>query len=89
LPLRHKAFEGKYPGRLFAAAKDPGTPHIPSGEIGLPAPLRCLFKFDARHSTRRGGERFMNGATSLDAGLLIRREYAVIGVQLFPFLPSP
>ena len=82
--LRHKAFKGQYPGRLFAATKNPGTSDIPSSEIG-PSAFAFIFEFNAHRSTRRRCKALMNGATSLDAGFLIRGQYAVSVAQRFSF----
>lgn len=85
--LRHEALKGQYPGRLFAAAKSPGTADIPGGEIG-PGAFALIFEFNAHRPPRRRRKCLMNGATRRDAGLLIRGPYAVGGTQGFS-VPCP
>src|SRR5256712_14072974 len=72
--------EGRDGVLAFAAAVNLRPAHVPSGEVG-PGPPALVFVLDAHGGAGRRATRAVDAPARLNARLLVRRQYAVGGVQ--------
>ena len=71
----------------LTATKQFGTMDVPSSQVG-PRPGAAVFVFDLHRATRKGRQRGMPTATSLDTGFLVGAEDEIGGVQRLA-VPAP
>jgi hypothetical protein len=64
----------------LAVAEELGAMNVPSGQIG-PGTSAKVFMLDSGGAVRSGGQRRLFSASSLNTGLLVRRDHEVIGAQ--------
>ncbi len=82
--LLNKTIKGCDTGSCFAAAKDTGTMHVESCDVG-PGSATTILMFDAHRALRRSGQGWMLAPPGLDAGLLVGRDDKLISFEGFPF----
>ena len=68
----------------FAAAKDPRTVDIETGDVS-PGPASKVFVFHLHRATRASCASGMFAPPGLDAGFLVCRDHEFIGLQRFVF----
>lgn len=85
--LRDKALEWRDACLAFATPEQPGTMHIPGGEIGQRANSR-IFVLDTEWTPGSRSQGLMFAPSGLDAGLLVGGEYIITRPQCGAMPPA-